>query len=166
MARDGISTPESGVARGVLALRERILSGELAPGQPLQEVRLAAQLGMSRNTLRAALLSLASEGIVQHEPNRGASVVQLGVEDARDIYRVRRLVEVAASGNAASTPLAARHELSGLEHAAQLGSLDRLVHADLVFHRRLASRDFRHRGSAPRDGFLSRSRSRGASLSV
>ncbi|MDX6515390.1 MAG: hypothetical protein QOH73_1056, partial [Gaiellaceae bacterium] len=84
--------PESNVSRGVSALRRRILAGEVRPGRPLREVALAEELGVSRNTLREILLVLASEGLVQHVPHHGARVVQLGVRDARDIYRVRRVI--------------------------------------------------------------------------
>lgn len=134
---------ESNVGRGVLALRRRILAGEVRPGYPLREVALAAELGVSRNTLREILLVLASEGLVQHVPRHGARVAQLGVRDARDIYLVRQLIESAAIERAASRPLEASEYLSTalrrLEDAAAAHDLDRLVEADLGFHRSLAA---------------------------
>jgi DNA-binding GntR family transcriptional regulator len=134
---------ESNVGRGVSALRTRILAGEVAPGRPLREVALAAELGVSRNTLREILLVLASEGLVQQVPHHGARVVQLGVRDARDIYLVRQLIESAAIERAASRPLEAAEYLSAavgrLEDAAAAHDLDRLVEADLGFHRSLAA---------------------------
>jgi DNA-binding GntR family transcriptional regulator len=134
---------ESNVGRGVSALRRQILAGEVRPGRPLREVALAAELGVSRNTLREILLVLASEGLVQHVPHHGARVVQLGVRDARDIYRVRQLIESAAIERAASRPLEASEYLSApvgrLEAAAAAHDLDRLVEADLGFHRSLAA---------------------------
>jgi len=134
---------ESNVGRGVSALRRRILAGEVMPGRPLREVALAADLGVSRNTLREILLVLASEGLVQHVPHHGARVVQLGVRDARDIYLVRQVIESAAIERAAARPLEAAEYLSAaverLEDAAAAHDLDRLVEADLGFHRSLAS---------------------------
>jgi DNA-binding GntR family transcriptional regulator len=134
---------ESNVGRGVTALRRRILAGEVRPGRPLREVALAAELGVSRNTLREILLVLASEGLVQHVPHQGARVVQLGVRDARDIYLVRQLIESAAIERAASRPLKATEYLSAaverLEDAAAAHDLDQLVEADLGFHRSLAA---------------------------
>jgi DNA-binding GntR family transcriptional regulator len=134
---------ESNVGRGVSALRRRILAGEVRPGLPLREVVLAAELGVSRNTLREILLTLASEGLVQHVPHHGARVVQLGVRDARDIYLVRQVIESAAIERAASRPLEADEYLSAaverLEQAAAAHDLDRLVEADLGFHRSLAA---------------------------
>lgn len=137
-----VAHSESNVGRGVSALRRRILAGEVRPGRPLREVALAAELGVSRNTLREILLVLASEGLVQHVPHHGARVVQLGVRDARDIYLVRQLIESAAIERAASRPLEASEYLSAavgrLEDAAAAHDLDQLVEADLGFHRSLA----------------------------
>ncbi len=134
---------ESNVGRGASALRRRILTGEVKPGRPLREVSLAADLGVSRNTLREILLVLASEGLVQQVPHHGARVAQLGVRDARDIYRVRRVIESAAIERAASRPLEASEYLSAavrrLEDAAAAHDLDHLVEADLGFHRSLAA---------------------------
>lgn len=138
-----ITATESNVGRGAAALRRRILGGEVMPGRPLREVALAADLGVSRNTLREILLVLASEGLVQHVPHHGARVVQLGVRDARDIYLVRQVIESAAIDHAAARPQEAAESLSAacerLEDAAAAHDLDRLVEADLGFHRSLAS---------------------------
>jgi DNA-binding GntR family transcriptional regulator len=134
---------ESNVGRGVSALRRRILAGEVLPGRPLREVALAAELGVSRNTLREILLVLASEGLVQHVPHHGARVVQLGVRDARDMYLVRHVIECAAVERAASRPLEASEYLTAaverLEDAAAAHDLDRLVEADMGFHRSLVA---------------------------
>jgi DNA-binding GntR family transcriptional regulator len=134
---------ESNVGRGVSTLRRRILAGEVRPGLPLREVALAAELGVSRNTLREILLMLASEGLVQHVPHHGARVVKLGVRDARDLYLVRQVIESAAIERAAARPLEAAEYLSAaverLEDAAAAHDLDRLVEADLGFHRSLAA---------------------------
>jgi DNA-binding GntR family transcriptional regulator len=82
-------------------LRERILEGELRPGSPLREMSLAGDLDVSRNTLREGLRLLAAEGLVVLAPNKGASVRRLTAADVRDIYRVRRVIEVqAATGSA------------------------------------------------------------------
>jgi DNA-binding GntR family transcriptional regulator len=134
---------ESNVGRGASALRRRILAGEVRPGRPLREVALAAELGVSRNTLREILLMLAAEGLVQHVPHHGARVVQLGVRDARDLYLVRGVIESAAIERVASRRLEVAEYLSAavdrLEAAAAAHDLDRLVEADLGFHRSLAA---------------------------
>src|SRR2546423_760865 len=68
------------------ALREKIFSGELRPGTPLQEVAMAASVGVSRNTLREAIRQLVHEGLVRHSVHRGAAVTELSEDDIADIY--------------------------------------------------------------------------------
>ncbi len=77
-------------------LRARIAAGQLAPGSKLSEQALSASLGVSRNTLRQAFTTLAGESIVTRIPNRGVFVASPGVEEVREIYRVRRTIEPAA----------------------------------------------------------------------
>ncbi|WP_458116591.1 GntR family transcriptional regulator [Arthrobacter sp. D2-10] len=77
-------------------LRSRIAAGQLAPGAKLSEESLSASLGVSRNTLRQAFTTLAGESIVTRIPNRGVFVASPGVEEVREIYRVRRVIEPAA----------------------------------------------------------------------
>ncbi len=128
------------------ALRERILRGELASGAPLREAAVAAASGVSRNTVREVLLLLTSEGLVQHEPHRGAFVARLTATDIRDLYTVRRVLEFAAIDAAAVdpapdlTPL--RGALDSLAAAAAAGDWLALVEADLQFHARVV--DLQH----------------------
>src|SRR5487761_634773 len=55
-------------------LRQAILSGDFGPGQRLVEEELAGTLGVTRQSLRAALLDLTADGLVERIPNRGARV--------------------------------------------------------------------------------------------
>jgi DNA-binding GntR family transcriptional regulator len=77
------------------ALREKIFSGELRPGTPLQEVAMAASVGVSRNTLREAIRQLVHEGLVRHSVHRGAAVTELSEQDIADIYQIRMMLETA-----------------------------------------------------------------------
>ena len=77
-------------------LRERIIDGSLPPATRLSEDQISARLGVSRNTLREAFKLLAHERLLEHKLNRGVFVRQLDASDVVDIYRVRRLIEVAA----------------------------------------------------------------------
>lgn len=90
------STALNATARVVDMLRERILEGGLQPGAPLREVSVAAELDVSRNTLREALRLLASDGLVVQAPNRGVSVKAFTAAEVRDIYRARRALETQA----------------------------------------------------------------------
>lgn len=77
-------------------LRTLILVGELAPGQKLVERDLCDGLGVSRTLLREALQQLQAEGLIINILHRGPSVASITEDDARDIYRVRELLEAEA----------------------------------------------------------------------
>lgn len=81
-------------------LRTHIIEGGLPPGLRLSEIRLAAELGVSRNTLREVFRLLTREGLLRHEPNRGVFVAVPSMAAIVDIYRVRRLIEVPALAHA------------------------------------------------------------------
>ena len=83
-------------------LRERIVQGELSSGTQCAELQLSTALGVSRNTLREAFQILVGEHLLVHEPHRGVFVRRLDVDDVRDIYTFRRLVECAALAHPSS----------------------------------------------------------------
>jgi DNA-binding GntR family transcriptional regulator len=70
-----------------------ILDHRLPPGTKLVEDKLATAFGVSRTLIRPVLVRLANEQVVTLTPNRGASVTQLTVEEAREVFEVRRLIE-------------------------------------------------------------------------
>ncbi len=74
-------------------LRERIFSGELAPGVFLDEVALSAELRISRTPLREALKVLTAQGLVRHELRRGCFVAQVTARDLDEIFPVIALLE-------------------------------------------------------------------------
>jgi len=61
-----------------------IVSFTLVPGEDLDEATLVGRLGVSRTPVREALVRLASEGLVQLVPNRGARVAPMGWNDIRE----------------------------------------------------------------------------------
>ena len=68
------------------ALRRAIISVRLAPGEPLEELQLCKTYKVSRTPVREALIRLASEDLVELEPNRGAKVATLQFVDVVDHY--------------------------------------------------------------------------------
>ena len=70
-----------------------IISGELPPGERLVEDKLAEQLGVSRNPVREAIHSLEATGLVEVVPRRGAYVVELDLDDVRQLLELRGLIE-------------------------------------------------------------------------
>lgn len=87
-------------------IREGILSGVLRPGERLRQDHLAKSIGVSRIPVRAALLKLESQGLITFEPYRGAIVTALTVEQVREIYEIRSVLESHAlrKGMQAMTP--------------------------------------------------------------
>jgi DNA-binding GntR family transcriptional regulator len=75
------------------ALREMIVDGRLPAGERLNEVRLAAGLGVSRTPLREALGRLASEGAITSSPRIGFFVRPLTAEEFRQIYPIRAILD-------------------------------------------------------------------------
>jgi len=118
-------------------LRQRILTGELPPGKALQEVPLAAALGVSRNTMREAMRILALEGLLKRSIHRGVAVSRLSPRDVQEIYHLRRMLEIPAvlaarSGHEVFIEL--RNELNGYERAVHERDWMRAVGHDLHFH--------------------------------
>jgi DNA-binding GntR family transcriptional regulator len=80
----------------VSRLRDLIIEGGLAPGARLHERQLCDNLGVSRTPLREALKVLASEGIVELLPNRGARVARLDESDIENMFEVMGALEALA----------------------------------------------------------------------
>lgn len=85
-------------------LRDMILEGELAPGDRIIEQTLCDRLGLSRTPLREAIKTLTAEGLIVLQPNRGATVASLSLEDIEDTFRVIGALE-ALAGELACTRL-------------------------------------------------------------
>ena len=86
------------------AIRRAIISGDLQPGQRLREVALAAELGVSRPTLREALRTLVQEGLCEQEPHRGFAVASLDAEAIRDLTDTRLVLDRMAIDGIWSSP--------------------------------------------------------------
>jgi DNA-binding GntR family transcriptional regulator len=74
-------------------LRQRILDGVFRPSESLTEVALATELGVSRNTIRKALLKLENENLVVIEENKRARVRWFTAEEVMQYLEVRELLE-------------------------------------------------------------------------
>ena len=123
-------------------LGQAILSGEIPPGTRLLEGSLARQFSVSRTPVREALIQLSAVGLVDAEPNRGATVLRLTVSDVAEVYHIRALLESESAALAAqrSTPEVAvllqkicdqMRELHGAPAPEQLA-------ADTFFHYTIA----------------------------
>src|SRR5262245_227110 len=82
-------------------LREKIFARELEPGAWIDELKLAAEWGISRTPLREALKVLAVEGLVTMKVRRGAYVTEMSRDDVTQVYRLLALLESDAAGEVA-----------------------------------------------------------------
>ena len=98
-----MSTPASEQDTGDVytELRTAILRGEYAPRQRLIETELTERYATSRFVLRNALNRLQTEGLVEIQPNRGARVREITVQEAVEITEIRRAVEGLVAARAA-----------------------------------------------------------------
>lgn len=74
-------------------IREGILDGTLPPGMKLRQETLAESIGISRLPIRSALIQLEADGLVEFHARRGAMVRALSVDEAREVYQLRTLLE-------------------------------------------------------------------------
>jgi GntR family transcriptional regulator, trigonelline degradation regulator len=74
-------------------LRHSIITGRLLPGARLVERELIAMMGVSRTVIREALRQLETEGLVEIIPNKGPVVRELTLDEARDLYSIRAVLE-------------------------------------------------------------------------
>lgn len=120
-------------------LEAEILTGKLAAGASLTEQSLSVRLGVSRTPIRAALHTLAEEGLINLIPNKGAVVVGVTREDLIDIYRIRMRLEGLASALAAQR--ISPEELATLRESVELAEFyiskndaEHLKELDTQFH--------------------------------
>src|SRR5215217_7256254 len=99
-------------------LREAIILGELEPGSPLRLDELARSLGMSISPIREAVRQLEALGLAIHVPHQGAKVVPIDVDELRDLFTVRLVLESEAVRRAATRFSDADAELASAQLAA------------------------------------------------
>ncbi|OGA94992.1 MAG: GntR family transcriptional regulator [Burkholderiales bacterium RIFCSPHIGHO2_12_FULL_61_11] len=97
-------------------LRQAIVSGQLKAGEKLVERQLCEMMGVSRPSLREALRKLEAEKLIVNVPHRGPEVASITLDEARDLYALRRLLESYAA-----------HEFTRLASAEEMKSLAKTV---------------------------------------
>jgi DNA-binding GntR family transcriptional regulator len=142
VALRGGSAHSSVRAQAYAILREAIVSLRLAPGHPVSESELAAELGVSRTPVREAIIRLADEGLVEVYPQRGSIVSRISVHEVREAQFIREALERAVLPRAAERLAAGGAErlapILAEQHAAhRAGDLARFVAASEALHRAL-----------------------------
>ena len=119
-------------------LLQRIVRGELQPGERLVETRIAQELGTSQAPVREALRDLELFRLVESEPFRGSRVRAFGDRELVEVYPVRAALEEvaakAAAVNLAGDVAALELEVQAMRDAAQRDDLHALVEHDFAFH--------------------------------
>ncbi len=120
-------------------LREAIIMGELTAGTPLRLEDLARSLGMSISPIREAVRQLEALGLAEHVPHHGAKVMEIDVEELRELFSIRLALESMALRRAAvlfepADEEAARAHLTAYDEARRRRDTRAAVHAHTVFH--------------------------------
>lgn len=125
-------------------IKDRILSGELRPGERLVEQQIAGELRVGQNAVREALIDLAHRGFVRRITNRGTYVTKLTVDEAKKLAQVRAALESLAAREVAARVAAEGLDLQVLDgwldrmsEAADAGDRQGFYDADLPFHQAL-----------------------------
>jgi DNA-binding GntR family transcriptional regulator len=132
--------PEQGLAHGIgEQLQQLIYSGDIPPGERLNEAALALRMGTSRGPIREAIRTLTGIGLVVAVPNRGVFVRQISVREMLEIYELRALLFGFAAQQAAehlSPADRAEFEqlLAGMDAACTAADGQRYYLLNLRFH--------------------------------
>src|SRR5881392_1517426 len=123
---------------------DAVLDHRMQPGTKLKEVALAEVFGANRSVVRKVLMRLAHNRLVALRPNRGAVVASPTVEESRDLFAARRVVEAAivdaTTRKIAPPELKALRALAASERDAyRRGELRQGLKLSLNFHQRLAA---------------------------
>jgi DNA-binding GntR family transcriptional regulator len=113
-----LSLPASRTELVLEEIRRAILTRRLLPGQPLVEMELASQLGVSKTPVREALKILSGSGLVTFSPYKGASVRVVDRSLAMAVYDVRLLLEPEAVGRSVRNESGFAAAATALESAA------------------------------------------------
>lgn len=132
--------PEQGLAQTIgEQLQQLIYSGELAPGERLNEAALALRMGTSRGPIREAIRTLTGIGLVVAVRNRGVFVRQISVREMAEIYEMRALLLGFAAEQAAEHLSEADRRtfeelLAGMDAACDADDSQRYYQLNLRFH--------------------------------
>lgn len=120
-------------------LRRRILNNELPAGERLTEASLAAEFGVSRTTLRAALMELKNDRLVDFSPRRGCSVARMSRAEVEDACFARYLLEAGAACEDRAViddqlVTSLDKELEAMAEVAERGDMADIVESDTRLH--------------------------------
>jgi DNA-binding GntR family transcriptional regulator len=74
-------------------LKKRIINHTLKPGEPLNESVLTKELGISKTPIREAMQQLEKEGFIENVPGKGSFVSRISIQDIREMFEIREILE-------------------------------------------------------------------------
>ena len=123
-------------------LRENIISGNLNPGEKVNEYQVAKLLNISRPPIREAFRLLAAEGLITLVPRKGAFVSELSIREVKEIYEMKSMMESFAVRLA--IPVIGEKEVSGLDSILKLmeemikkNNFKKIQSLNIEFHRKI-----------------------------
>ena len=121
-------------------LRENIISGNLRPGEKINEYQLSEGLNISRPPIREAFRTLVSEGLVISVPRKGVYVSKLSSKEVKEIYQIKSMMESFATRLA--IPIVEEKEIIKLETILNLmeerikeNNFKEIQNLNIEFHR-------------------------------
>jgi GntR family transcriptional regulator, rspAB operon transcriptional repressor len=120
-------------------VKARITEFALKPGEYIQDTQIASELKISRTPVREAFHRLENEGLLVYEARRGWKVYTLSLEDIREIFDVKIVVEGMVARRAAESrneelQEALRNTVQRMQQADQADDIDSWLEADARFH--------------------------------
>ena len=138
---EALAPPRQSERLGEL-IEERIVTGIYPPGTRLDEQELATAFGVSRTPVREALIQLASVGLIEIRPRRGATVPEIGAARLCEMFEVMAELEAMCARLAARRITAAEQQALEAAHRAcesarDAGNPDIYYQLNEVFHQRI-----------------------------
>lgn len=101
IAMSDVARYQTKAAYAAAVLRDAVEQGKYTAGDRLPIAQVASELGLSLTPVREALFELASEGLIDIQPHRGARVADVPLKDMDEVYMIRAVLESTAAGRAA-----------------------------------------------------------------
>lgn len=125
-------------------IRGMLFRNEISPGQKISYRDIAKHLGMSSTPVVLALTRLQDQGLVRHEPNRGYFTEPMSMQEIREIYELRELIELSllpeVVNNLKQKDIEKIHKiLQAHSNAAKELNLNERINKDIEFHLTIAS---------------------------
>jgi DNA-binding GntR family transcriptional regulator len=130
-------------AQAYRVMQDKIITMDFEPGQHLDEKQLVSQLGIGRTPIREAMLRLASESLVETQPNKGFIVRPLMVQNIKAMFEALRIIEIGTASLAVHQDPTKHLPLmqeahQAVEMAIEANDLLSLVWANYNFHMHFA----------------------------